>query len=305
MVAFSKDLPETLQPYAALGLDIGWSAGDKDVSTDCPWCGREGRFNIRVKDGLWRCPACEEGNESGGGNATVFVNLLWSKSYDATTLSDWSPFAEERGYLDANSLSHWQLAKSILTNQWLLPGYSGGGKLSTVYQYSRLNNRMAWIPTPTLHHHLFGVALYERSKPNLYLCEGIWDAIALWETLRACKLNDQDKLVPTGNPEMSLLAQANVLAIPSNLTFKDSWLPLFAGKDVKLMAQNDHPKKHPKTGSMMPPASYTGMERLARTLQVSKEPVNSIELLHWGAEGYNKELKSGYDLRDALCLEAQ
>jgi DNA-binding transcriptional regulator YbjK len=130
-------------------------------------------------------------------------------------------------------------------------------------------------------------------------CEGPWDGMALWETLGQAK--DTEKgLAATSNRDRSLLATANVLAVPGCTTFLESWLPLFARKHVCLMYDNDYPRTHPTSGKTVAPAAYSAMQRVASILSAAEEPPKSIKWLRWGPDGYDKDLASGFDVRDFL-----
>jgi len=297
--------PDNLKPYRFHGLDLHWRGNDKEAVSDCLFCGKDGKFSVNIETGQWRCFSCNEGKETGeviqGGNIYVFIRKLWEMSFDATTGDCYDELALDRRLLNGDGLMMWGLAKSISTDDWLVPGYNEEGKLQQLYRYHFVEekNRFLLHPTPTLGHKLLGPQLMDNKKPIVDLVEGVWDAIAYWEVLRAAKQGDAG-LVSTANPEASLLSQGNIIAVPSNNTFFPSWCSLFSGKIVNLMAHNDHPRKHPKTGAVIPSASYSGMERIAKLLQESESPPSEINLLCWGDETYNLELPSGFDLRDCL-----
>lgn len=323
MPVVKSDVPDKLRPYQSLGVNIDYNGRGKDAYGDCPFCGREGKFSIVVETGQWRCVACNEGTDKGkpikGGNTSVFLHKLWELSDEATQPSDYAELASERGLLYPETLISWGVVKSVLTREWLVPGYNAEGKLCQLYKYVKSRDRKVLIPMPTLGHHLFGMANYDPAKSILYLTEGIWDGSTLWEVLGKMKLSG-DKYSSTSSYEASLLADANVLSIPGNLTFFESWLPLFAGKRVRLMCQSDHPKlicqkcsksyskvdneKCPKCevegNREVEPASYLGMNRIVQILSESNSPPESIELLMWGPDGYDHFKPSGYDLRDEL-----
>lgn len=319
--------PDTLRPYIFHGIDMHWRPTDKQALGDCPWCGGERKFDVNIATGVWHCHRCNTGVENGktnkGGNVATFLSMLWEKSHGNTQKKDWEQLALDRSYPDWEPLLHWGLARSILTPNWLVPGYDAGGKLTGLYQYLYRGGRMLLMPTPTLGHHLLGRNLYSDSKPIVYLCEGIWDAIAIWLALRATKEIENEDLVLTSNEESSLLSEANVLAIPTYQSFSENWLPLFADKIVNLVCQNDHDKAvcaackkayspHESTvclkcgnaerlPDLLPSASYVGMERIARLMSgYGGGAPTEINFIRWGAETYNSALPSGYDPRDFL-----
>jgi len=305
--------PALLKAYAFHGVELDWENSSTQATGTCPWCAREGKFSVNLETGLWRCYVCDEGTDTGksasGGGSYVFLRTLWQYSKDnlkAPEMAILMELAKERK-LDHSTLIYWGVVPSFLTNDPLLPGYSNPETLSQLYQYAPPNRegKRILLATPAhssqegdVAHTLFGVNLYEEAKPNLYLCEGPWDAMALWEVLGKTKLNDEGQYVPTGNPAQSLLAGANVLAVPGCNTFKESWCRFFKGKNVYLCYDSDHPKleKERDVGRQ----GYRGMQRVARMLLSDADKPEVVSYLHWGLEGYDPKQKSGYDVRDML-----
>jgi hypothetical protein len=115
-------------------------------------------------------------------------------------------------------------------------------------------------------------------------CEGPWDGMAWWETLQAAR-------------SAGLGQRANVLAVPGCSVFNPSWASLLAGKTVVLLFDNDHPREHQ---GRVTKAGLDGMERVARLLASQEAPPKEIRYIRWGADGYDPELPSGYDVRDWL-----
>ncbi|MCK9569156.1 hypothetical protein M0R72_09455 [Candidatus Pacearchaeota archaeon] len=284
--------------YRFHGLDLSSDEGQSEGT--CPWCGREGKFSLNLDTGVWRCWVCGEGNEKGGGNLLAFLRKLWDLSDKATV--DYADLLENRGLLYEDTLMAWGACRSVLTHDWLIPGYSAKGSLDQLYRYVDIGDKKRLRPTPGMKHGLHGVPLYDRNKTSVYLCEGCWDGMALWEMLKGVKHGEDGSLVTTANPERSLAGEANVLAIPSCTVFHPKWASLFAGKTVNLMVQNDHPRKNKETGVVSMPAGYAGMQRIAKLLYAADVPPEQINFLQWGSEGYNPELPSGYDVRDHLNL---
>lgn len=289
------DTPEPLKPYKSLGLTISHRKGAKDATSDCPFCGRENKFNINVENSKFGCVVCSE-----SGNQYVFIRRIYEASLANTKLEDYRLLREQKHLLSEEVLKDWGVCKSIINGKWLCPGYNEKGTINQLYQYSYNGERWAWFPTGGLAgHSLMGMGKFDPKKPVIGLCEGLWDGAALYEILGLTK-STEEGYRPTGSYEASLLADKNILSFPAAKVFKESWLPLFSGAIVVLLAQNDHPKLNEKTGTYSSPASYSGMERIAKLLMGYKDPPAEIRLLHWGEKGYNPDLKSGYDLRDEL-----
>ena len=294
--------PAALLPYLRHGVDLTWRDGDKDATGDCPMCGREGKFNVKIDTGVYHCFPCDA-----KGNARVFLKWLWETSDEQTT--NYSELQLNRRLLNPDTLVHWGVVYSVLTHEWLVPGYNAAGQLTQLYRYAKLQGQKPrLLPTSgvidgnKLGHALHGVNLYDAAKGTVILCEGPWDGMAFWEVLGQAKRTDAG-LVATGNPDISLLSDINVLAAPGCNVFFDKWLPLFAGKHVILPFDSDHPRKHPTTGKMSPPAGAEGLKRVVAMLEMAKPA--SISYLYWGKDGYDPTLPSGYDVRDALTGQGE
>lgn len=295
--------PDTLRPYLFHGIDLQWKDGDKEATGECPFCGRE-KFSVDIETGQWCCfkGSCDE-----TGNAYTFLRKLCAICFDATDIFAYNHLADNRK-INADTLFKWYLCQGQDGN-WLVPGYNEKGALLQLYKYVKTREGMRLLPTPGLKrnktsHQLFGVNLYDKDNAFVYLCEGPWDAMALWEALGICKivegLEGQADLARTASLESSLLGNANVLAVPGAMVFRESWSPLFAAKVVNLMYDNDHERNHSKTGKKIKPAGLEGMKRVANILSGSKEPPKEINYLSWGTGDSNPSLPHGYDVRDAL-----
>ena len=273
-------VPEHLKPYLNHGLDLQWWSGDKEATCECPFCGRS-KFSVNCETGLWKCWICAEGTERGGGNARVFIRVLHEMSYAQP--QDYSDLSANRKLLNGVALALWGCCRSIISGEWLVPGYGIDGSLNQLYRYSKAGERMILMPTTSLGQYIFGMDQFDPSKSTIDLCEGYWDGVAWWERLAQTKSTDEG-LQLTGNIEASLLADRNVLAVPGCSIFREDWTPLFAGKTVNLLYDNDHPGTHPKTGQPTPPGALTNMQRVAGILSGSKEPPAEIHFLKWGQD---------------------
>lgn len=284
----SKDLPDGLKPYAFHGLDIDYKEGEENAQALCLSCDKN-KLGIRADNGMARCFTCDY-----TGNAYTFIQLLWQQSYENTSLNDYRSLSHDRGYTSEKTLINWNLAKSILTDEWLACGYGATGALSTLYRYCRIEGKQRLLPTPTLGHQLFGHNLYSKSADTVFYFESLWDAIAYWDVISQCTMLN-GKYVPTKSRNLSLVRSTNVLASPGCEVFFEKWIPLFTGKHVCLMSQNDHPRVNEKTGTKVAPASYTGMKKVYSLI---KSEAASVKVMQWGPEGYTPDLASGFDVRD-------
>jgi ribosomal protein L37AE/L43A len=293
----SEDTPEKLKPYAFHGVDLQFRGEDKEATATCPFCEAEGKFTVRLDDGRYRCYRCSEGTAKGGGNAYVFVRVLYERSLANTTDRDYEGLGKARGLLP-ETLKAWGVARSITTGEWLLPGYSPEGTIKNLYRYAKIDGKGRLLSTPGMYHQLFGVPLYDAAKPQVHFCEGPWDGMALWETLRVSKTS-VDGLAYTPNEDISLAASTSVLAVPGAAMFYDSWVVMAERKVTYLLYDNDHEKE--RNGTKVPPVGFEASRRAAGLLLAAKTPAEAIRFLMWGPKGWDPNLPTGYDVRDALA----
>lgn len=317
--AVRSELPKPLQPFAFLGLDLNWRAGDDHASAECPFCGDDrGKFRINVTNGLWDCKPCQE-----EGNLTRFQQGIWELGEKATTQKEYEALAGDRQLLRWDSLKAWGVVRSVLTGEWLVPGWTFDGALNQLYRYARLLEKGKWVmrllPCPVLDgpaHRLHGLAggkFWDVKKSETWVAEGPWDGIALWETLRYAKRESGEgsngdgtgsTVVLTGVAAQALANQVNVVAVPGAGVFPEVWAEPMAGKRVSLFYDNDHPREHPPGSGRTIQAGFDGMRRAAGVLTAADEPPEALAYLCWGIDEetpHNLVLKSGHDVRDVLA----
>lgn len=296
----SADSPDTspafLRPYRFHGLDLDPPRAGEEAMTDCPFCGKDGKFSVNISTGKWRCWACEL-----RGNISTFMKTLWEHSFQHSD-TDYSALREDRKLLSDEGLKEWGVALSITSDEWVLPGYNAKKAFSQLYKYTldRRSGKHRLYSTPETNQHLMGMHLFDPSRPYIYITEGPWDGIALWETMRMSRVDptDPSNLLPTDDPEQSLLTQANVLSVPGCNSFFEAWLPIFEGKHVVFLYDNDHPREY--NGRVVEPAGFAFTRRACSILAGADNPPASLHYLCWGDGGYDSNLPSGYDLRDKL-----
>lgn len=319
----ASDDPEQLRPYLFHGIDLDYGPNSVQALGECPFCRREKTFAVVIREEKgkkfgFRCPAC--GKE---GNSFIFIREFYQQCLaDMENEEAAQKLCDSRGFLRTESVDAWGLIRSTVTAEWIVPGHNVDGALCQLYKYVQTKDGMKLLPTPTLNHYLHGMNLFDPNKSIIAICEGPWDAIALWELLGLGKWSpDGKELVPTGSVESSALADINVLAVPGCQTFHDSWAALFAGKIVWLMYDSDHPKNicgectktysavsheacphcsSKKVKNTLPPAGYEGVKRVATKLRDCKTPPEETQFIRWGEEFYNPTLASGTDVRDIL-----
>lgn len=292
--AVEDKTPKNLRPYVFHGVDITSDSGDEAVGT-CPFCGREGKFYIATETGVWSCKVCQTGSRKGGGNAYTFLRGLHGASKaDGKELVK---LASSRK-LAAGTLSSWGVVQSSISGEWMVPGFNPEGKLTQLYKYAKSGAKNILYATPELHAAMYGIHLFDKAKSEVWVFEGPWDAMAAWEVVSGVK-DEGDKWVPTANPDLTIGAGVNVVAIPGAGVFQDSWIPLFAGKRVTIFFDSDHPKEH--AGRQVGCAGFNGTKRTAAMLaRPDGTGAESVHWLQWGPDGYDASKPSGWDVRDHL-----
>jgi len=300
MPKLSKE-PVGLRPYLFHGVTLYLSQiSGSECPGVCPACSRADKFSVNIDTSQGQC---KHGGCRLSVNGSSFLIWLWEQS-DGRTGVDYSGLASERKLLFPDTLMHWGVVRCLVTDRWLIPGYNVRGKLCQLYVWANMGGHPRLLATPTfnhqLHHPTAASGDYDPSKPEIYLCEGPWDAMALWETMGSARWDEGGKsLISTADRASSLLADANVMAVPGCMTFVEAWLPLFADKTVYLLYDSDHPKKS-KPGKTISPAGLAGMHRVSLMLTGADDPPHTVRYLRWGKDGYAPELPSGTDLRDIL-----
>jgi hypothetical protein len=318
------EAPPGLKAFLFHGVEFH-ETGDTQARGDCPLCTREGRFFANVDTGLWDCKKC-----AAHGNPLTFLDQLWRESLLTTTEGDYEELRESRGLLSAETPKAWGAARSCLSGEWLMPAFGPEGKFHQLYRYAGPDGegRYRLYLTPGVWgegkaHGLFGAQVSREVSANVstvYVTEGPWDGMAFWEALRIAKHGDGGTLQVTGAPDASLWAEADVVAAPGCSVFPEHWTPLFGGKRVPLLYDNDHPKRICKKcrkaspasapcplcggteGKLCSPAAWEGMKKASSVLARGETPPSEIAYLSWGEEGkdHNPRVADGCDVRDWL-----
>lgn len=287
--------PKMLKPYVFHGVDFSSDDGAEAVGT-CPFCGREGKFYVQVDTGVWSCKVCQTGTKKGGGNAYTFIRELHAMSAKSGSLN--GTLAQARKLLSKAVLDKWGVVQSSTTGEYLIPGWNPDGKLTQLYKYAKFGSKMILYGTPELHAAMYGVDLFDKSKSEVWVFEGPWDAMAAWEVVNGVK-DEGGRWVPTANQVLSVGGDVNIVAIPGANVFQESWVPLFAGKRVTIFFDSDHPKEH--AGRQVGCAGYVGAKRTAGMLaRPDGTGASEVHYLQWGPDGYDPDKASGWDVRDHL-----
>jgi hypothetical protein len=289
MPKVSSDRPPGLRPFHHLGVDLRPGVGSDQSVGDCPFCGREEKFYVHMDTGMWDCKVCDA-----QGNPVEWLRRLWEASGFHEQRA--ALLAAERRLTSPQTLETWGVRWNTLTEEWLVPFFNSQGLLSQLCRYAMKGGRTMLLPTPGkelgIHDGMAAPIESEglaEAADTIYLCEKPWDAMCLWE---AMKDTDQHEAV-------------SVLSLRTASTWHESYAPLFAGKKVVVMFDNDHPRLDPN-GRQVAGGGHQGLKKVSVSLAGLSPPNGPSEVchLHWGEDGHDPSLPSGYDLRDWIPLDS-
>ncbi len=270
-----ENTPESLRPYLFHGVHLDWGKGP-DAIGECPFCGKEGKFSVNLETSQFKCWRCLIGEgDSEGGNKTTFIRLLHAESFESTPLSEYRSLIDDRKLLFEKTPRDWGVCRSLITKNWIIPGYGADGKIKTLYSYGDV-----LYPTPTLGSQLFCAKGLEglRKCSTVYICEGPWDGMALYE----CLQNSEEEGIVVAVPG------CGCVGVPMT-----RWATICSGKTVVLCFDHDHSKQ--RNGKQISGAGLEATKRATAILTHLRVPPKELGWLQWSGE-----LPDGYDIRDHL-----
>jgi hypothetical protein len=314
-----NDVPLKLRLFVHHGLDLDWHNRDQAVG-NCPFCGKEAKFAVGVSSAKWQCWSCKlAGNDYG------FLRQLWQHSRETTKEGELQELSDSRRLVSSPTLVRWGVVKSVVTGEWLVPGYNPKGKLCNLYRYvqDRLSGKHFLVCTAGISHHLHApladdlTTLDPKAKTTppwatkgcnrIVYCEGPWDAMALWECFRQVRKDSASgSYVQTGAESASLLADTCIVAVPGCTVWQTAWAETAAGKKVVLFYDSDHPRLHCRTckktwsrivhdacptckgpleGPEIPSGGWAGMQRAVGEMALATNPPAKVSVVYWGPGG--------------------
>lgn len=288
----AREIPTKLKPYNFHGMDLTWNSSSTEATGDCPFCDKASHFYVNKTNGKFNCKACDE-----YGNISSFLSKLIEYSLQRTTAADLVPLSEDRN-IPVDVLQDFNVCKSIIDQTWLLPAYNSKKKIANIYRLFRQGGKWKAYPTTGCKLHPIGVHLLNKNQEIRWVTEGPWDGMALYSVLKTTAMNGP-RYVRTTSKQNSLLMHQGVLAVPGSGSFDASWLEYLDGLEARLVYDNDHPRKHPKSGKTTKPG-WDGMKRVAKLAGENGQHPKSLYRLKWGTAGYAKGLADGYDVRDLI-----
>jgi hypothetical protein len=225
----------------------------------CPFCGRKpGKFYINVTTLCWDCKWCGL-----SGNLWTFLGLAADRYAKALKGPSLATLAANRG-IPGQSLKRWGVGWT--GEDYTLPLFGIPGEHTTSIKLLRIGRKSRTTPGTKMS--LFAMRGFEvglSGGDDIYLCEGEWDAIALWTIFQREGVDGR-----------------MVLAAPGAGVMPPSSLPLFENKNVFLCYDNDL-------------AGNNGMKHAADKLS---GVARSVKKIAWPSG-----TDDGYDIRDLFKAE--
>jgi hypothetical protein len=255
---------DSLAVFLQYGVTFNKRAENESIS-DCPFsdCRKKNKFYVDVNTGLWKCFVCgKEGNQKG------FIEAILKQAQTETKSGHehYKTLAVNRGF-NVGTLRHFNIGYNTLNQTYLLPIYN--------WDYTKLVNvkiydmeKKNFTNTSGMHSALFSSkeffkTIIEKQEVPVWICEGEWDGMAMYEAL----MQTEEKAV--------------FVSVPSAGVFKSEWVQLFHNRKIFLGYDNDD-------------AGRAGGEKAYKTLEFS---ASSVQCLHWlPSEEFSPKIKG--DIRD-------
>jgi len=191
-------------------------------------------FYINPKTKMWDCKS----SGKAGGYQTFLkeVHALSLESFDNGKID----FLKNNRSLQKSTLKKHQIGFNTNTNDFLIPIYDANKKnLQDLKRFNPKNHKAYKMLSSS--GAIAGLYGWEElgDVKTVWLVEGEWDRMAMWEVLNKTKKLGTDAVV----------------SVPGAMTFKADWAGLFKDKDVIVGYDNDYDKK--LKGKMMPGAGVT------------------------------------------------
>jgi len=321
-------ISKKLQPFIFHGVHLEPS-GNNHIG-DCPFCDKEGHFFVNPESGQWDCKVCGEAGNVISFLQKFYelaLELTPDEYYEELSEDRCIPVAELKSwglawhYLNDVWIIPGVGLRGKINNLYV---YEEGGKVfgtkgidlgMTLHKNADFSkcNTVYFCEGPfdgiSLHAFLSRYKLKPMKKGDTTHGDShhplaVPGPITLHAThgpdanfpdaTPASQATNPLTLIRTTKQGESLLQGSCVVIIPGTNNFKKPWADHFKGKVVRILFDNDHPRKH-RTRTSQP--GWDGTQRTAKLLlPVAKQ----VDILQWGKDGHDPSLPDGYDLRDSF-----
>lgn len=260
----TKHPPE--KPFEQLGFKVRTDSGTQVIG-DCAFCGGSEKMYINRENMLWDCKSCgRDGNLEGFLDqiSTVFVNHATNKALAKLTRS--------RG-LEKETFRAW--------------GVGWSGEFFTIPMHGNVRGRLVNLKRYRVGGRGMTTAGCKlnmlrpqkvHDSDTVWICEGEWDAMALWELLRKCGV------------------EHDVYAMPGANTFPTDCTALCEGKVVNVIYDNDSPGEK---GTVRVFKRLTGVAKDLRFFHWPEGTPDDFDFRDYYLQG-DREPRLYYTLHDRL-----
>lgn len=254
---------ENLRIFLQHGFVYKKGSGDTATGT-CPFCRhKSNKFTITLTEKLgqtrFKCFNC---NTAGG--YLVYMEAILKMSRENFKGTVVTALCKNR-HLKRKTLIDHKVGFNPATNNYVIPSFDLDGKRVTnlhIYRFAIGKTPSVFIGsancTPGLFYGHTIASLQPHDKRIIWIVEGQWDRMSMYEILR--KLNKDDLVV----------------SVPGAHTFSDYWIDFFRDKTVFVAYDNDHDIL--KGPNLLIGAGKRGMNKVAKKLLAVPK---SIKFINW------------------------
>lgn len=226
-------------------------------------------FYINPKTKMWDCKTSGK-----NGGYQQFLKEVHQLSLENLTIPK-RKILEKSRLLAKSTLKHHKVGYNAEMNRYIVPIFDAVGKnindLKRFNANPKADKKFKMISTSGATASLYGWEDLDTAS-IVWLVEGEWDKMAMWEVLNKTKK----------------LGKETVVSVPGALTFKNDWTTLLEGKEVRVVYDND--KEKILKGRPIAGAGGQGCMKVYKAL---KNITKSLTFVHW-----ESDRKDGFDVRD-------
>lgn len=238
-------------------------SGGTQVVGRCPFCGTNKKFYINPETKAWDCKVC--GRDGGYQKFLKQIVTHCQENFNGRAIRK---LKESRG-LETSTFEHFGVGYNPLTKAYIIPVWDENQKSLLnirIYKNGELRN------TSGCNASLFALPEIKNPHRSIWLCEGEWDSLAMWEILQ--KTEKYEDTV--------------VIGVPGAGTFKSDWQYLFENKIVHVAYDNDYDKVVKDV--FRPGAGKMGCRKIKDNLaSITKD----LDFVNWPVA-----YADGFDVRD-------
>jgi Toprim-like len=242
-----------LRVFTQHGFRIKGESSGSQVFGNCVFCGHRQNFYLNPEKKMWDCKSCGKH----GGFKTFLQACANSFATNFTKYKESAKALSENRGISIETLIEKNIGYNPYNKSYTIPIPTSN--MEEIWDLKVYSNKKLSISAGCFTGLYGWENLLNAKSTEVWLCEGEWDGIALYEIMKREEKSDV------------------VCAVPGAGTFRGDWVSLFKGKNVKVMYDNDD-------------AGKNGCDKVRKMLSGAAK---SLQFLIWP-----EELKNGYDVRD-------